>query len=255
MRRLGVFFFVFFLSFGPGCGDDDDGGAGGSGGDASVMDGASGTGGAGGTSGTDGAGGEGGAAGGGTGGIEPMDSGLDGSQETPPTMADLQGTWQGPCVQEGGGYQRIILVFSGNTLTMHLEFHGEATCNGAVLRVEMEMSVAIAGPAGPQAPGAHRLAIEVTSVTGTITNADMVDAANQMQLFEYTDWQANVPRDVSGRPFEPVPDDAGAGGDGLPPVGSQGQLLFRLNPAKDQLQISDIGGGGGGLQDTIYYKQ
>ncbi len=255
MKKLGILAAVLVLLLGIGCGDDDDDGSGGSGGSDDAGASESGSGGSGGMdAGTSGTGGESGTGGNaGTAGAEPMDAGEDGGAP-PPTLADLQGTWVGPCYEDSGDFRRAVLEFDGNSATMILEFYGESgsTCEEVVLSIAMEMDVSVGGQV-PQQPGVYTLNVEITGVEAAMSNADAVTYANTEGLFGYTDWELDVPKDVEGREFAPSDADAGAG-DALPEAGTQTQLFFALNATKDRLRISDMGSGGG-LSREEYVKQ
>jgi hypothetical protein len=249
MKKLGSLIVLFVLLFGFGCGDDDDDGSAGSG--ASADSGTAGNGGMdAGSSGTGGAAGE-----GGTGGTEPMDASLDGGAPAP-TLADLQGTWVGPCYEtQDGDNQRAVLTFDGDKAVMQLELYGQnnPTCQDVLLSIDMEMTASVGGPALLQA-GAYRLDVEITKVEATMHSAEAVDYANSQGLFGYTDWVLDVPKDVAGKEFAPSDVDAGTGGEAAPAVGTTTFLNFALNDAKDRLRMSDMGSRGQ-LSTDEYVKQ
>ena len=252
MKKLGVLAAILVLLLGIGCGDDDDDGSSsrdrdtepsaGSGGSDRMDGGTSGRGG------EDDAGG-----GGGAGGAEPIDGGQDAAGATPPTLADLQGTWLGPCYQQDGDYWRAVQHFEGNRATMTLAYYGENNpiCQNAVLSIVLQAVVSI-GPPIWFLPGVYRLDAVITGVVAAMNTAGAVAYANAEGLFGYTDWELNAIKDVAGREFASSNTDAGVG-DPLPKVGDQFWMNFTLNDAKDRLRISDMSGGGW-LSDE-YVKQ
>jgi hypothetical protein len=233
------------LLFGVGCGDDDDDGSAGAGGEDAGAAGSggmdAGSSGTGGTAVTDGA--------------EPNDSARDGGEPLPPTLADLEGTWQGPCVLQDGDYRRVTLVFSEAIAFMRMEFFGANNpfCQNVVFTIDMEMMVSVGDPA-PGVQGAYHMNIEFTAVTAIMNMAEMVTYANEQGLAGYTDWELGVARDVAGRALASSDADAGTSGEPLPEAGTTAQLNFRLNEAKDRLYVSEFGGNGA-LGLVPYVKQ
>lgn len=246
MKKLGILMALVVLLFGIGCGDDDDDGSAGSSG--SADSGAAGSGGMdAGTSGTGGTAGE-----SGSGGSEPMDASQDGGPP-PPTLSDLEGTWQGPCYLENGEYKRVTLVFSGNTLTTQLELYGanDFACQNLVLTVATEMDVSLAGPSAEA--GAYQLDLVVREVTATMNVEEAVTYANTQGIGGYTDWELGVPKDVAGMDLSQTDMDAGTSGEVLPEEGDPASLNFVLNDARNQLRISAFGGGP--VSGVVYTKQ
>ena len=184
-----------------------------------------------------------------------MDAGQDGGVP-PPTLADLQGTWLGPCFEDAGegDFRRAFLEFENNRATMTLGFYGEnnPTCENVLFTIFMEIEISIGGEV-PGQPGVYWLNVQITGVKATMNNANAVTYANSEGLFGFTDWELDVAKDVAGREFAASDADAGTG-EVLPEVGSQTVMYFWLNPTKDRLRISDMSSGGG-LSSEEYVKQ
>jgi len=186
---------------------------------------------------------------------QQVEAGFDAAfTQPPPTLQDLNGTWIGPCYGLDGENLSIALIFSEDKMNSQIGFYGNAACQNRLMFIDIEMLVSIPEPPeSSEAPDAYRLAFEVESVIGMVTVEEAVDIANDAELFGYSDWNVDEPKEIDGRDFGPSDDDAGASGGHLPEIGDRGEFVFKLNVFGNQLRIVDLGGGS--LPTHIYTKQ
>ena len=89
--------------------------------------------------------------------------------------------------------------------------------------------------------GSYTVTATLVAETAAYLTEDGVALANDMNFYEYNDWQAGISKDVSGKIREP-------GASPEPNRGTQSDLLLKLDGDKLSIDIP-------GLSGIIYTKQ
>ena len=110
---------------------------------------------------------------------------------------ELDGTWKMDECASGG--VSLVVVDGKDVEFTHSYFSVDGKCDGAPYAVRKDVERYAMGNASASA--ADAIEIDVTTIEGTlmVTAQATADNYNQIQYCGYTDWAANVPKDILGR--------------------------------------------------------
>ena len=139
-------------------------------------------------------------------GIGPFkkDSAGDSSKNGLTEQLGVAGNWANDCFNEKGESDREFFDLAGNKVTWQALAYGTENCRmGDDFRVRRSVYNVLSEvvPAGIE--GWKTLRIEVVENSLTYKTQESVNWANKKNHYGYSDWQPNVPKDLSDRRRSP----------------------------------------------------
>lgn len=113
--------------------------------------------------------------------------------------ADLDGTWRTQCYPTQVGFAMTTIAYSKLALTGTYTEYSDAACTQAIHVSRWTGTTTVSGPARD---GVTPIDIAFATFTSTALTADNATQNNNYSYCGFTDWRANVERNVLGAPCQ-----------------------------------------------------
>jgi hypothetical protein len=157
---------------------------------------------------------------------------------------ELTGVWKSDCgVHVGNQYRTSVWTLKDSTLQMVYDlWDSDSSCSDPSKKFEDFVMTWESDLVTQNTNGSYQVTVTLLAETATELTQDWVAWANDINFYEYNDWQVGVSKDVSGRIREP-----GASSPELN-KGTQFDLLLKVDGDKLSTNLP-------GLNEVIYTKQ
>jgi len=155
---------------------------------------------------------------------------------------ELIGVWKSDCgVHVGNPFGTIAWTIEDSMLRMVYTVWNDPSCIDSSKKFEDFVMTWEPNLVTQNTDGSYTVTATLVAETAAYLTEDGVALANDMNFYEYNDWQAGISKDVSGKIREP-------GASPEPNRGTQSDLLLKLDGDKLSIDIP-------GLSGIIYTKQ
>jgi hypothetical protein len=156
---------------------------------------------------------------------------------------ELIGVWKSDCgVHVGNQSRTIAWTLKDSTLQMAYDiWDSDSSCGDPSKNCENFVMTLETNLVTQNTNGSYQVAATLIAETVTVLTQSWVAWANDVNSYEYNDWQVGVSKDVLGRVREP-------GASPEPNIGTQVDLLLTVDGDKLSIDLP-------GLNEVIYTKQ